>query len=227
MTTHILILLTIMLAAGALGGAINHGLNQKAGESDHSLLQYVLFGLGAAMLVPLFLNMISSDLLGSCREAPEDYLVILGFCLVASMSSKAFIQTISEQVLKRVEQKVEKVERIASEVRDDVEPLIERNEETATIDALPLAQRVDGLSDGPSDAPPIAAPERQILAALSDSKFTYRSIPGIAADTRLDRSVVQETLSRLEADGLARSRDRGKGVKFYITTPGIQKLQGT
>src|SRR5215471_12339877 len=93
-------LLAIAIAsAGLLGGLINFHLSQRADGEDPSLWKSATLGIGAASLVPLFLNTISSNLVQQIQK-PDDpskivqsFLVFFGFCLVASISSKAFIQS--------------------------------------------------------------------------------------------------------------------------------------
>ena len=102
-------LILVMLGAGILGGAINHFLTQESTPTIRSFMgRDLLVGLGASFMVPLFLNMISSDLiqliLGSKDRPPEPYkiLVFSGFCLIAAISSRAFIRTLSDRILNEV-----------------------------------------------------------------------------------------------------------------------------
>src|SRR5262245_56110250 len=92
-----------MLAMGVLGGTINFVL--ASGDAVHGSVGWAraaLLGVGAAILIPLFLNTISSNLLSDVLTAAEpgaSALVFAGFCLVAAISSRAFIQTLADRVL--------------------------------------------------------------------------------------------------------------------------------
>ncbi|HTO16315.1 MAG TPA: YEATS-associated helix-containing protein [Edaphocola sp.] len=99
--THLIILIAIMIISGAFGGFLNylHKFDTRADEETHSVTKYILLGIGAAFVIPLFLKMISSDLIRSSDNL--DYLIFAGFCLIAAIFSKRFITTIGEQVLER------------------------------------------------------------------------------------------------------------------------------
>src|SRR5262247_1390247 len=97
-------LVLVMIGAGVLGGFINYYLNRHDQTCKHTAREYVVIGVGAALLVPLFLNMISSNLLERSETDTKALLVILGFCLVGAISSKAFIQTLSDQILKKAQE---------------------------------------------------------------------------------------------------------------------------
>jgi hypothetical protein len=98
---HLLILLCIMLVSGAFGGYLNYlndfdtRTNEQKNKKDK--FKYILLGIGAAFLIPLFLKMISSNIISSSENL--DYLVFAGFCLVAAIFSHRFISTIGDKVL--------------------------------------------------------------------------------------------------------------------------------
>ena len=80
-----------------------------ADPDEPGFLANLVLGVGAAFLVPLFLHAIGSNLVDDMhggKNGPPDYskvLVFAGFCLVASMSAKSFISSVSDRVLKKAE----------------------------------------------------------------------------------------------------------------------------
>lgn len=70
----------------------------KGKKVEPERFKYILLGIGAAFLVPAFLNMISSNLASS--KDNNDYLIFAGFCLIAAIFSKRFINTLGERILK-------------------------------------------------------------------------------------------------------------------------------
>jgi len=74
---HIAIVLGIMVAAGVFGGIVNF-LTRKADPKDNTPARCIIVGMGASFLVPLFLNMISSDLLRSSSDDCRKLLVLTG-----------------------------------------------------------------------------------------------------------------------------------------------------
>src|SRR5690606_12658374 len=59
--------------------------------------KYVLLGIGASFLIPLFLKMLESDILS--RSGNLNYLIFGGFCLIAAIFSRRFISSIGDRIL--------------------------------------------------------------------------------------------------------------------------------
>jgi uncharacterized membrane protein len=104
LTDHFIwVLVGVMLAAGVLGGTVNH-VTQETNAPRTTLLRALLVGATASFLVPLFLNTISSSLLDDVRNDPSRLLVFAGLCLVAAVSSRVFTRTTSDQILNEIKQ---------------------------------------------------------------------------------------------------------------------------
>jgi hypothetical protein len=108
-----------MIVAGGFGGFLNflHNFDTTEGDKKDGIVKYkyILLGIGAAFLVPVFLKTISSGII-ACKEN-TDYLIFAGFCLIAAIFSKRFIATIGDKIL----EKVEKVEKISQENKLKIE----------------------------------------------------------------------------------------------------------
>jgi hypothetical protein len=87
-------------------------------DGKHTSWQFIVIGVGAAFLAPLFLNMISSDLIARSKENYYLLFVLVGFCLVASISSRKFIRSISDRVLQEAEEASRKADEIGSRLQD-------------------------------------------------------------------------------------------------------------
>ena len=98
-------LIVVMLSAGTVGGLLNYYTSQSADPDHSSILKSIIAGICASFLVPLFLNMISSNLIDTIRGSANTssdvskLFVFAGFCLIAAISSSAFIRTLSDRVL--------------------------------------------------------------------------------------------------------------------------------
>jgi DNA-binding MarR family transcriptional regulator len=167
----------------------------------------MVIGIAASFLVPLFLQMISSDLL---QRGASDHLalfVFAGFCLIAAISSKAFIRTLSEQVLKEV--RAAKAE--AQEARQEVEDLGEDLEQVT-------AQQ--------EPQPPISDLEKAVLRAVYSSPVRRPNFEDIAAlgDWRLEE--LSKALQELEKRGLVRSKRYEDGQKRWRVRTAGKALVG-
>ena len=100
---YMLLVLGIMLASGVLGGIANYFLSERQSEFNwHDLFKYMVLGVVASLMVPLFLNMISSNLLDAARTRPINLFVFAGFCLIAIIFSRRFLENLSNRLIQQV-----------------------------------------------------------------------------------------------------------------------------
>ncbi|MCX8131417.1 MAG: hypothetical protein N3I35_15155 [Clostridia bacterium] len=107
-----LAIVIIMILFGAFGGCINYLIaRQKAirgdGKTDSvSLLYSVILGIGASFLVPLFLSLLSSDIIDRLEGGHTDFFIFGSLCLIAGISSDSFIQVVSRNMIKKLSKAV-------------------------------------------------------------------------------------------------------------------------
>jgi len=197
-------LIPIMIILGVFGGVINYFKKNLSQKDNKELYKSLFIGIAASLLVPLFLRMISSDLL----EDPNtlDYLVFAGLCLIASIFSTNFIDSIGKKLMDKVENIGMKVITIEKDV-DDI-----TNEDEVQEDPELLEKYV--LNDE----------EILVLSELDGGKYTYRSISGLVNDTRLDRKFVKDTLEKLKDFNLVIEAGRTKGIRWKTSEVGKQYL---
>ena len=104
-----LAIIAVLLLAGLLGGLANHLMNARSDPEHASWKESIVVGIAASFMVPLFLNMISSDLLGrivggDAGEQVEGLLLLAGFSIAAAVSSRAFVASLSARVLREVQE---------------------------------------------------------------------------------------------------------------------------
>src|SRR5690554_1963150 len=205
---HLWVLIFIMAACGAFGGFLNY-LNdfdtvQNEKKNNRVRFKYILLGIGAALLIPLFLNMISSDIIRSTDNA--DYLIFAGFCLVAAIFSRRFISTIADRILETAKnaekmalesrQKVETARRelfVTNERIEDVKQAMD----LSTMDSMQSFQVSDGLEKVDGEAV-------RSLIALADSYVEKSSVPDYGErikikselKRRMGELIVRNNLSR-------------------------------
>jgi len=167
----------------------------------------------------------------------DDFLVFGGFCLIAAISARGFLDTISRQLLRDVrrlddrtslavqqarEAKVsagtaaEEAEATADLVENRILPATEPSELNSTNTAELLAP------DTP--IPGISANERKVLSALMQT--TFRTATGISRDAGIPRNQIGEILDTLAKKRLVErtvSPNTG-GPRWRITRLGAHAL---
>lgn len=117
------IVIAIIIVAGVLGGFINYALGRSQETKLKEAWWCIVVGVGASCLMPLFLNTISSTLFSGIINGTStlaDIYVFFGFCLLGAISSRAMIQTLTQQILKTAEEAKRDVEKL----KEEVDPII-------------------------------------------------------------------------------------------------------
>jgi len=203
MDQYILVVI-LMIGAGLLGGITNYFRIEQEKKDLFSFSKNILMGVSASLLIPLFLNMISSNLLKETGSDSSKYLILFGFCLIASLSSKAFIQTISDRLLNEVKNTKEKLENMER----DLEPIISKETEGQEPDVPNSFLKVRAFS--------FDEDRKKVLKSLDSSKYAWRSLTGIAQETGLPKENVLNSLNWLSSNGLVvkTSEKRRWGLTF-------------
>lgn len=221
MNFRLSVLVGIIFSMGFLGGIINFLINQKKKYKTQwsfwmDLIKAVVVGIGAAILVPLFLNMISSDLLERTGQDDYSYFVFAGFCLIAAIISHKFIGSISEQILKTASEAIDKAEKLET----NLEPIIAKETEQEVANEPNCGREDIVFAEDDSE-------EIKILKAITFSKYTYRNLNGLINTTKLDQAIVNEKLVALIAEGSVEQVLRKKSLRYYITEEGRKKIYKT
>ncbi len=209
----------VLLLAGLVGGLVNYVLASATDDILMAFWKHLAVGVAASFMVPLFLNMISADLIDKIRgssAAQPDYsklFVLAGFSLVASISSRAFIQSVSARLLQEVKdanRKAEAAEANAAEAKAAVVPLVEQ-EVAADSPSFTEQARLASSQD-------FSQEELHVLRALLDSPYTLRSLTGIAKDSGLERAAVNMTLGLLiDKNFVGQSTGTHGAPRWYAT----------
>jgi len=206
----------IMIIAGIAGGTINFGLARTEDSDWKDWIWSVIIGLGAAFLVPLFLNTISSNLIKSVLMTPpavENVLVFAGFCLLGAIASKAMIQSLTQKWLKEADA----VRKEVKSLKEEIGPIVEK--ETETERPTPIS-----TAENQSKALNIGESTLEVLKALGSSKFALRALTGIAEDIEKPSGQVAAALEELAKMGLAVEVQGKKGLRWSLTPEGRRYL---
>lgn len=128
---QIFILLGIILISGILGGIGNFyilcsefkEMNTEIYFNNFILQKSIVLGVIAASVIPLFLNIISSNLLEIKEESKnyKNYFIFGGLCLVASLFSNRFLTNAYNNVFNQFNEKFDKVEELAFEAKKNAD----------------------------------------------------------------------------------------------------------
>ncbi len=208
------ILILIMVSSGFIGGIVNYYL------SDEKMFwKSIIMGIVASFLVPLFLNMISSDLVETILKQTHDatyiskIFIFTGFCLIASIFSRTFMQNISNKLLQQLKEE-------QSKLREDIEPIRIRDTEPTTTSTSSTTTTTT------PPQPPLDDVMGFVMKSLIKGNYTYRTEVGLAKELKMEKSEVSLTLDRLCKLGFVEKRlnkksDKEKPAYWFLTQDGF------
>jgi|ERR1035437_499851 hypothetical protein len=184
---HLVIISIIIIIAGITGGVVNFFMNNTTKEIDgYEMAKSIMFGIVASAIVPLLLQMMSSDLLESSQTNSLKYFVFGGFCLVAAVYSTKFIQSIADKIIKDLNA----VKQVAENNKTKVDLLINKSSD-AEAKPIGLMTKDVNFSADKTDVD-------KIMGALSSTKFKFRTLDGVVTETQLTSKDVNSILKELE-----------------------------
>jgi hypothetical protein len=215
----------IILTAGTLGGLTNfflfYNFKLNCRENWIKLFAAVSLSLCASLTVPLFLQILSNNLLDNVNF--KNALIFTGFCIVASFFSKRFLEDVYAKLNKldrkvdetkhETNQKIENVSVKTERVIKKVEDLEESSEEPEEIDSIPteikdsiLKYKANLLADTELE---------KIVKALFSNNYSFRTLHGIANETSVAKEKVKEILTHLVDHGFAERKVGTEGKDLW------------
>lgn len=217
---YMLVVLVIMVVAGLFGGVANYYLSERHGEAGRrDLGKYLTLGVIAALTVPLFLNMISSNLLEAARTRPVDFFVFAGFCLIYVVSSRR----VFENVASRLRGQMDQMKREMAEIKEHrPDPLFSAPAREESPDT-PVAGTVK-TAETAKEA--LAYNDIEILRALAEDNYVFGNLAGLTDKTGLAREQVSNRLTVLKNLGIIETRINDKGVLHWFVSPKGKQMLG-
>ena len=219
--SYMLIILLIMIAAGVLGGVANYFLSDRHNDTGHNDWgKYPILGVISALTVPLFLNMISSNLLEAARTRPVDFFVFAGFCLIYVVASRRVFENAANKLLIQMDQMKREVLQIKQQ-RPDAPLLVPRDEISPATETQALAAlRPEIVKES------LSYNDIEIVRALNDASYVYGNLVGITDKTGLARELVSARLTVLKGLGIIETRINDKNVLHWFVSPKGKQVLG-
>ena len=188
----------IMIGAGLLGGLANF-LNGDLLEKPpyrgpwRTFVACITYGLVASGVVPLFLSTIHSDMLREPNLSTTSYLEFAGFCLLAAVFSRKFLESVADKALEVAKKAKEESDITTAQFgeimgEEAVEPgdggdkAPERGEEVPSNSARVAESAPPDLTTSTSHASGVSGASGdavELLEVLANGPYLFRSVPGI------------------------------------------------
>ena len=218
---YMLVILLIMIAAGVLGGLANYFLSDRSGSAPapSDFYKFPILGVIAALTVPLFLNMISSNLLEAARSRPVDYFVFAGFCLIYVVASRRVFENMASKLVGQMDQIKREMVQMRQQRQESPTPVL-REESFSPVDlTTPALAKPEVVKES------LSYNDIEILRALSEENYVYGNLVGLTDKTGLARELVSARLTILKSLGIIETRINDKNVlHWFVSARGKQML---
>jgi hypothetical protein len=230
---NIILLLVAMIGAGVLGGAANYLLLHKDDPDYAKRSRSFVLGLVASLLAPLFLKSIASDMVEKITTIrygegiPFDFFVFASFCLLVAVFSRTFAETVAKRLAAEVEkakresQEAQTRAALAEERASQVEPVLRQAMEERT-EPLPESAR-NSVPPSLQDLP-VDHNDRDLLKALVNGQYSYRTVSSIAEEVRMEESDALKRLERMREQALAGKKTTPTRNLWFLTDKGCNWL---
>ena len=208
-----------MLLAGVFGGLINYYMNSQLDPDTTSLPRCIVVSIGAAFLVPVILDLLSSEIVLESQADPSKLLIFTGFCLIAGILSRFFISNISERILLEASVAKEKSENLHHDLR------LMKGELLPLIDTETEQDKGHEENEGPLEPEDLDVSSCKVLRILGSGRYIFRSMAGLCKEADSEETTMQRTLNVLVSRGLAGKVSGAKGVRWFITEKGRRMLE--
>jgi hypothetical protein len=202
------LILGIMIISGILGGLVNFFLSEHHKPLVcKALIGDCLLGIVSALTVPLFLNMISSNLLTVVHKKPVNLFIFNGVCLLFAL----FSCRLKENVFNKRLQTTGRIPRdpdSAGSVETDHD--LDIGGRKVSKNRLGRA----GISEG----------ELKILQVMASGNPVHQSLVGLLKDPELEKEPVNEMLSLLMAKGLVEQKLTLENKLRLFLTPKAKQI---
>ena len=217
--SYMLVILLIMITAGVLGGIANCFLSDRQSENiRRDWRKYTILGVIAALTVPLFLNMISSNLLEAARTRPVDFFVFAGFCLIYVVATRRVAESAANRLFNQMDQMRREMAQLKLQ-RPDVLHFPAHEEHSAVAD-VPVALKAEAVKES------LSYNDIEILRALSEESYVYGNLVGLTDKTGLARDLVSARLVVLKTLSIIETRINDKNVLHWFVSPKGKQMLG-
>lgn len=207
--SYIMLLVGIMILSGAFGGMTSAFLR----KSDDQTFLMVFFkhtfvGIATAMIVPLILNVFSSDLLDAGQAKPLKLFTLSGLCIFFALFSTRFLESIYRERKFNERQYPPQVQQSGDKG--------EKKQEARTAPAPPETSEKTKLSGN----------QLKILRTLVEAEGSKLSLADLLRASAIPQSEFDEILAMLIVRGLvAQELIEGKKLQFVLTARGEQQVK--
>ena len=215
---EILDLLGIILLCGIIGGI---GNTLRDDSNKKAYLKNIVLGIIASLTVPLFLQLVSSEIVTQIiKNEPEhlsNYLVFAGFCIIASFSSLSFLNSISGRVLQNMKEEIKNLKTENETIKTNTERI------DSNLNAIAISEVKNNLD--PTEIEKIIKPEEiEILKSIQNNNKNFRPVEAIKNEVHQDNNEIEKKINILVEKELLKEYTLNDGSKAVALSESAEQI---
>jgi len=205
---------------GIFGGVINYFVLLTPDDSPGFFLaKNIMVALGGSVLVPLFLQTVSSELLVNGFTTLPHYYVFAGLCLIAALLSRILLSRSQSSIESNLADLKHSIDDIYREIRD--KPM-ENRQYAKSPNLLTLEDEGRPKSPKPQEEPLAFSEDvHKILRSLKHSHYVFKTLEEIAEETALRQAYLEFVMEQIKKAGLVTNMRRDEDVLWGLTYKGF------
>lgn len=205
-------LIIIMLICGIVGGV---GNTLRGTTCNWVVLsKNICLGIIASIAVPLFLNLVSSDIVKSIYVNEQghipNYLIFSGFCIIASFSSLTFLNTISGKVIQNLKEEIKQVKSENEQLSKTVETIAVSTESTQINENELEKFKTSSYAE--------------IMNSIKNKENKFRPLDLIKTEVNQDNNEIDKKIEILKSNNFVKEIELRKGEKAFALTEDAEKI---
>lgn len=213
-------LIIIMLICGIVGGVGNTLRGTTC--SGVVISKNICLGIIASIAVPLFLSLVSSDIIsnlyiekkgadGNTINHSVNYLIFSGFCMIASYTSLDFLNNISGRVIQKFEKRVDRIEEESEVLNQALKTIAVNTESNTQINASELEKFK-------------TSSYAEIMNSIKNKENKFRPLDIIKTEVNQDNTEIDKKIEILKNNNLVKEIELRKGEKAVALTEDAEKI---
>ncbi|MEY8758699.1 YEATS-associated helix-containing protein [Chryseobacterium tongliaoense] len=223
MKEEIYIIMAIIVLCGIIGG-VGSSLKEMRENGGRFLLRNIMFGILASITVPLFLNLVSSDILKIILDPKKkdevddlNYFIFAGFCIVAAYSSIQYLNIISSRVVQNLKEDYAALKVESKKMKEEVERINDVQKTTLVYDETIELNKLEKSAIIKDDE------TQEVMKEIYNPEKKFTPVEKILNNvTSIENEKIEKKIEELKGKNILKEIQFGDGTRAVALSEGVE-----
>ncbi len=221
-TDSIYLIIGIIIICGIIGG-IGSSLKEMKDNGGKFFLRNIMFGILASITVPLFLNLVSSDILknilNNSKENEINYFIFSGFCVIVAYSSIQYLNLISSRVVQNLKEDYASLKVENKKMKEEVERINDVQKTVLMYDGNTPLETLKQSSIIEDDE------TKELMKTIYNPEKKFTPVEKVYENiSSLENDKIKQKIEELKNKHLVKEIHLGDGVRAVALSEGVENL---